>query len=150
MENTDMELNTYEVVLSRYGAKTVQAKSRAAAKYASFLDYDITGGLGFGAYLKWVESVRLLHKFRPSDLFGDERQFERMKEARGIPFAFMGQRVLLNSNSRGPIEGTLCGANRSQNLNVLFDGHTNLENCHPHYQMAYFDASGAIVADYRK
>ena len=78
-------LNTYEVTLKGgYGSKTVQARSHSGAKYAAYMDYDVTGGLGFLAYLRWVESVRLLHRFRPSDLFGDPERFERMKRGGGL------------------------------------------------------------------
>ena len=100
-------MNTYIVEVHEYGQKMVQAKSRSAAKYAAYLDYDVTGGLGFKEYLKWIKSVRLVHKFRPSDLYGDVDQFERMKAARNIPFAFMGQKVVLSSQNRGEMVGTI-------------------------------------------
>lgn len=126
----------------------VQAKSRSAAKYAAYLDYDVTGGLGFKEYLKWIKSVRLVHKFRPSDLYGDVDQFERMKAARNIPFAFMGQKVVLSSQNRGEMVGTIVGANHTMNLDVVFDGTYHKENCHPHYRLTYYNHNNEPVARY--
>lgn len=142
-------LNTYEVTLKGgYGSKTVQARSHSGAKYAAYMDYDVTGGLGFLAYLRWVESVRLLHRFRRSDLLGDPERFERMKESRNLPFAFIGQRVVLHSGSRGDLSGIICGANHAHNLDVLFEGRTNTENCHPHYRLDYLDSAGQVIASF--
>ena len=138
-------LNTYEVKLKGYDEPlTVQGNSASSAKYATYLRLDTCAS--FKDFLSWVEAVRLLHRFRPSDLFGDPEQFERMKERRNIPFAYIGQRVILHSGKRGDIQGTICGANYSDNLNVVFDGTSWVENCHPHYQLDYLDCSGNMVA----
>lgn len=142
-------LNTYMVTLKGgYGSKTVQARSHSGAKYAAYLDYDVTGGLGFLEYVKWVESVHLLHKFRPSDLFGDPETFERMKTSRSLPFAHIGQEVVLHSSSRGDLRGIICGANHAHNLYVLFTGCTQTENCHPYYMLDYLDSNGQIIASF--
>lgn len=142
-------LNTYLVTLrGGYGSKTIQARSHSAAKYAAYVDYDVTGGLGFLQYLKWVESVRLLHRFKPSDLFGDPDTFERMKASRNLPFAYIGQKVVLHSKSRGDLCGIICGANHTHNLDVLFEGYSHTESCHPHYMMDYFNANGHIIASF--
>jgi len=141
-------VNTYIVELHEYGQKTIQAKSRSAAKYAAYLDYDVTGGLGFGEYLKHIKSVRLVHKFRPADLFGDAEQFEQVKIARGIPFAFMGEKVVLSSKKRGDLIGTIVGANHAMNLDVVFEGTYHKENCHPHYRLTYYDKNNMPVARY--
>jgi len=143
------KLDTYLVTLREgYGSKTVQAHSHSAAKYAAYKDYDITGGMGFLEYLKRVESVRLLHRFRASDLFGDPETFERMKVSRNLPFAYIGQKVVLHSGSRGELRGIICGANHSHNLDVLFEGCIHTENCHPHYMLDYLDGNGQIIASY--
>lgn len=87
-------------------------------------------------------------KFQPSDLFGDPIRFERLKQTRNIPFAYIGQKVVFHS-SGGDRIGIICGANSSSNLDILFDGTTWLANCHPHYMMDYYGADGEIVASYR-
>lgn len=141
-------MNTYEVELYEYGVKTVVAKSKSAAKYAAYLDYDVTGGLGFGEYLKWVKSVRLVHKFRAADLFGDVQCFERVKEARSIPFAYMGQKVVLRSNQRGDLSGVIVGVNHAMNLDVVFDGTFHKESCHPHYRLTYYNKNNEPIASF--
>ena len=139
-------LNTYEVTMMGGRAMTVQGKSRSAAKYAAFLEDD--SSLHFGEFLRYVEAVHLLHRFRPSDLFGDPERFERMKEARGIPFAYIGEPVILHSPSRGDLRGIICGSNSSMNLDILFDGCTHAENCHPHYRLTYLDSKGKSIANF--
>lgn len=142
-------MNSYTIELhGGYGSKIVVAKSKSAAKYAAYKEYDVTGGLGFGEYLKWIRSVRLLHKFRSSDLFGDAEQFERVKAARGIPFAYMGQRVMLDSSQRGALFGVIVGGNHAMNLDVVFDGTTHVESCHPHYKLTYYDKVNEPVASF--
>lgn len=138
-------LNTYEVKIRGYDQPlTVQGHSAGAAKYAAYQRLDTCDS--FFDFLSWVEAVRLLHRFRPSDLFGDPERFERMKERRGIPFAYIGQRVILHSGTRGDIQGTICGANHSDNLDIVFDGTSWTENCHPHYQLDYLDGTGNVIA----
>lgn len=141
-------MNTYIIELHEYGSKTVVAKSKSAAKYAAYLDYDVTGGLGFGEFLKWVKSVRLLHKFRPADMYGDAEQFDRVKAARNIPFAYIGQKVVLHSERRGNLEGIIVGANHAMNLNVIFNGTYHEENCHPHHRLTYFNENGDPIASF--
>ena len=150
-KNRKSQLNSYVVNLKGgYGSKCVQAYSHGGAKYAAYVDYDVTGGLGFGAYLKWVESVHLLHRFRPSDLYGDRERFERVRGYRNLPFAYIGQRVILHSKSRGDLCGIICGSNHAQNLDILFDGQSWTENCHPYYQLDYLGPDGEVVASFRE
>lgn len=138
-------LNTFEVKIRGYNQPlAVQGHSAGAAKYAVYQRLDTCDS--FFDFLSWVEAVRLLHRFRPSDLFGDPERFERMKERRGIPFAYIGQRVILHSGTRGDIQGTICGANHSDNLDIVFDGTSWTENCHPHYQLDYLDGTGNVIA----
>ena len=69
-----------------------------------------------------------------------------MNERRGIPLAYSGQRVILHSGTRGDIQGVICGANHSDNLDIVFDGASWTENCHPHYQLDYLDRAGNVIA----
>ena len=100
-------LNTYEVKIRGYNQPlAVQGHSAGAAKYAAYQRLDTCDS--FFDFLSWVEAVRLLHRFRPSDLFGDPE--------------------------------------RSDNLDVVFDGTSWTENCHPHYQLDYLDGTGNVIA----
>ena len=117
-------MNTYMITLSGYDrSATAYGETPGKAKYNFFL------GMGdlfdsFAEFLRFVKSIRLIHKFRPCDLFGDIEQFERMKEYRNIPFAFMGMKVILKSGSRGNIIGTIVGSNDSMNwiIHTIFLG----------------------------
>jgi len=77
-------------------------------------------------------------------LFGDYEQFERIKKARGIEFAFQGMRIQVCGKM-----GNIVGGNHSQNLDVVFDGQWSSNNCHPWYETVYYDNAGNILADYR-
>lgn len=141
-------MNTYLITLSRYDRPaTAYGETPGKAKYNSYLEM---GDLfdSFAEFLRFVKSIKLIHKFRPCDLFGDIEQFERMKECRNIPFAFMGMKVILKSRSRGNIKGIIVGSNDSMNLDICFDGTCHKENCHPHYKLIYLDNSGDIVAEF--
>lgn len=141
-------MNTYVITLSGYDrSATAYGETPGKAKYNFFLG---VGDLfnSFAEFLRFVKSIRLVHKFRPCDLFGDTEQFGRMKEYRDIPYAFMGMRVILKSGSRGNIKGTIVGSNDSMNLDICFDGTCHKENCHPHYKLIYLDNSGNIEAEF--
>lgn len=70
-------------------------------------------------------------------------KMEDFREARQMPFVKRGMRVM----HRGKW-GRVAGANRSANLNIIFDGEKVSKNCHPHWAMRYFDKSGRMVAEY--
>jgi len=93
-------MNTYVITLSGYDrTATAYGDTPGKAKYNFFLE---AGDLfeSFAKFLQFVKSIKLIHKFRPCDLFGDDEWFERMKKYRDIPFAFMGMKVILKSKSR--------------------------------------------------
>ena len=71
--------------------------------------------------------------------------FKETVISRGIPFAEIGMRVEFEGK-RGVIKGT----NSSANLDVLFDGEKQKSNCHPTYEMIYFNNNGSICMDYRE
>ena len=141
-------MNTYLITLSRYDRPvTACGETPGKAKYNTYLEM---GDLfdSFAEFLRFVKNIKLIHKFRPCDLFGDIEQFNRMKEYRNIPFAFMGMKVILKSKSRGNIKGVIVGSNDSMNLDICFDGTFHKENCHPYYELIYLDNSGDIVAEF--
>ncbi|WCD44006.1 hypothetical protein ECML606-1_000055 [Escherichia phage ECML-606-1] len=76
------------------------------------------------------------------------KQFEEgMARTRGITFAKLGMMVEV----QGDI-GTIAGVNGSANLDVVFANQLKYgkhkHNCHPMYQIKYFDNNGKVVADY--
>jgi hypothetical protein len=131
----------YERPASAYGETSGKAKYNLFLELGDLFD-------SFAEFLRFVSSVKIIHKFSPSDLFGDIQSFELMKEYRNIPFAFMGMKVILKSNNRGNLKGTIVGSNDSMNLNVCFDGTYCKENCHPHHELIYLDNSGKVIAEY--
>jgi len=46
--------------------------------------------------------------------------------------------------------GEIKGFNRSSNLNVLFDDSEEESNCHPTWEICYFDKNMNILKDFRK
>lgn len=79
-----------------------------------------------------------------------QQQFiEDMKRLRGIDFARLGMLVEVSGDS-----GTIVGMNRSANLDVVFANQQKHgkrpHNCHPTWEIAYFNENNEIIADYRK
>ena len=136
-------MNTYEVLVNGMSPYRAVSESPAKAKYDCFIYISDVWDITFGQFLKEVLSCRKIGAFKPSDLFGDREQFERVKQARGIEFAYMGMRVEVCGKP-----GTIVGGNDSLNLNVVYDGWYHADNCHPWYRVKYFDKKGNIVAEY--
>jgi hypothetical protein len=62
---------------------------------------------------------------------------------RGIPFAYCGMRVEVAGKL-----GVIVGHNSSANLDVLFDGWDHPSNCHPWWEVKYFDRAGGVIVEY--
>lgn len=71
-------------------------------------------------------------------------QFQETAEQRGIPFAKKGMRVEVAGKP-----GLIKNFNIRANLDVLFDGEKEVSNCHPTWEIVYFDKSGKIIKDFR-
>lgn len=76
------------------------------------------------------------------------KQFEEdMARCRGITFAKLGMMVEVSGDV-----GTIVGMNGSANLDVQFANQLKYgkhkHNCHPQYQIKYFDNGGNVVADF--
>ncbi|MDO8416568.1 MAG: hypothetical protein Q7S87_10205 [Agitococcus sp.] len=71
-----------------------------------------------------------------------------MARQRNITFARIGMLIEVNGDI-----GTIRGMNSSANLDVVFANQMKLgkhkHNCHPTWETRYFDAQGAVIADYR-
>ena len=65
--------------------------------------------------------------------------------SRGVPFVYIGMRVELEGRL-----GTIKGFNHSANLDVVFDGEKQKTNCHPTWEIIYFNPDGSICEDFRE
>ncbi|PRT20019.1 hypothetical protein C6360_20375 [Bacillus wiedmannii] len=77
-------------------------------------------------------------------MYSAEKHFKKMQKIRKLDFAYMGMRV----NVAG-MWGTIVG-NWKTNLFVLFDGEIEKHNCHPFWEIAYYDDEGELVRSYQK
>ena len=68
-----------------------------------------------------------------------------VKVTRGLPFLKRGMKVYHHHNKRF---GVITSGNDSRNINVRFDGDKFSVNCHPKWQIKYFDTDGKILADF--
>lgn len=126
--------------VQRYIAET---HGKAKAEHYRYLQ----DGLWEDDFFTVVKSMkcRKLGEASIIHFFGDAEQFERMKIARGIEFAWQGMKIQV-----GDRKGTIVGSNSSHNLDVVFDGTWHAANCHPWYETVYFANDGNVLADYRK
>jgi hypothetical protein len=68
-----------------------------------------------------------------------------VKEQRGLKFVKKEMKVQSTYSMKF---GIIKSGNESGNLNVLFDGEKQVDNCHPTWCMRYFDADGNVLAEY--
>lgn len=70
-----------------------------------------------------------------------------VKEQRGLEFVKIGMKVEHSYGGKTQV-GKIVSGNSRGNLNILFEGKNNPENCHPTWAMKYFDANGNVLAEY--
>lgn len=134
-------LSAYEFTLGRYPSAphTAFGTTMAKARYAAYLDlaecYET-----FPDFLHDIKSSR-----RVCVLPRPDKAFAEMRVRRSIPFARIGMTVMV-----GGRYGTIVGVNASDNLDILFDGDTTPSNCHPTWNIAYYDDVGNLLADFRE
>ena len=110
-------------------------ETAAKAKWQCFRYFtlELSYDLSFKDFLKSLSYCRKIGGFKPSDLYGDREQFDRIKKARGIEFAYIGMRIEVCGKM-----GTIVGGNDCMNLDVVKDGTYYTDNCHPWYKTKYF------------
>ena len=69
--------------------------------------------------------------------------FRHMAESRAIPFAHVGMKVQV-----GDRFGRIIGHNSASNLDVLFEDGRHSMNCHPNWDITYYDEAGSVLASY--
>jgi len=109
------------------------------ARYAAYLNLSECYE-NFAAFLNDIESSHRVCTPPQSS-----RTFAEMRIRRGIPFAYLGMTVKISGR-----RGIIVGVNASDNLDVLFDGDTEPSNCHPTWNITYYDDVGNLLADFRK
>lgn len=133
-------LCAFEVELKPYPGHPHQVTATTAgkAKYQVYLDvaelFD-----NFESFIQNVESVRKVGKTAHLDARA-AKNFYRVCEARGVPFARIGMDVNVAGRN-----GTIVEANESANFNVLFEDGT-IGNCHPCWNITYFSTTGEPIA----
>jgi hypothetical protein len=114
----------------------VHETSRGRAKSQFVRDLDIDG-IGF-------TDIRSRNLGKPMNTEG----ISRVAKHRGVPFAKAGMRVQV-----GQSRGHIVGHNSSANFDVLFDEGPYKGarlNCHPRWEMVYFDDAGNVLFDFRE
>lgn len=111
-------IRTFEVGLDDFYCEkyyeNIIANSYSQARYKFW--YEHRDSLKpFNKAMNFIK-VRSLGKLEPEYFFGDEYEFNRMKEHRNIPFTYMGMKVEIDGK-----QGIIMGSNYSFNLDVCFD-----------------------------
>ena len=70
---------------------------------------------------------------------------EYVKNKRGLKFIELGMRC---KNTYLDKYGTIKGGNSSGNIDVLFDGESDVSNVHPEWAMEYYDEEGNVISEY--
>lgn len=70
-----------------------------------------------------------------------------VKNQRGLPFVKKGMRVEIITKD-GSKAGKITGGNESGNIDVKFEGTKYSVNCHPKYNIRYFDNDGNVLAEF--
>lgn len=136
-------MNTYKIKLKGYQTETlICAETSGKAKYAHYLQLDEMFE-SFAFYLYFVESCKCLRRAKKEDYFRQSDGFVRTKNYRGVPLADYGTEVELDGK-----RGFIIGSNDSCNFDVSFEN--GIFNCHPNYELVYFDGCGQVLYDFRK
>ncbi len=138
-------MNTYEFAMGEWPHERTETEIALTASKARYQLYRKHADCyeSFWQFLFDIRSTKLIHKFTVSDLFGDREKFNHTKNYRNIEFAEIGMRIEVDG-----MMGTICGSNRSANLDVCFDGQYWTSNCHPWWMTKYFDKDGKVIAEY--
>ena len=139
-------MNTYDIswrdnfphddYIGQFSGKTPGQAKAACFNYLEDCGYD-----DFFETVRCFK-VRLIHKWRVSDLF-NINNVEMFQRQRAMPFLLIGMRV----EAIGKM-GTVCGINSSLNLDVCIDGEHHCKNYHPYWKMKYFGSKGELIKSY--
>jgi hypothetical protein len=140
------QLKSFECTIEDwYGRDCVEhyiATTPAKARYKMYKEYSELLPK-YAECFRWIKS-KCLGVINASYLFGDVEMFDSVCLKRGITFAKQGMKVNINGKF-----GTVLGGNSHSNLDVLFDGQECSSNCHPHWEITYYDDHKNIIMDYK-
>ncbi len=111
--------------------ETIIATTASKARYSFYLKLD--SDASYKEIFKYIR-VRTIGRTRASDFFGDKEQFNRICKSRKIEFAYQGMTIDVAGQ-----KGIIVGGNNHNNLDVVMEGKTYSENCHPTWETTYFD-----------
>lgn len=92
---------------------------------------------------KYIRS-RSLGRVDPSHFFTDVEMFNRVCKSRLIEFAYQGMTVDVSGK-----KGWIVGGNLHNNLDVFFEKSQGIHNCHPWYDITYYNNDMTIVMNYK-
>jgi hypothetical protein len=92
----------------------------------------------------WIKS-KSLGEVDIKYFFTNLERFEDTCRKRGITFAKQGMKVKVAGNY-----GRIVGSNSSMNLDVLFDGHERSSNCHPYWDITYYDDDNNVIKEFKE
>jgi len=125
-------LRSYEVWVHPDSNHTTNVVAESAGKaklqFRDYLDMDID---------------YIYFRCRVMPGFVTDESFLETANYRDVPFARIGMRVEV-----GDRKGMIVGKNSSANFNVIFDGKDGPLNCHPNWNIKYFDDNGALIREF--
>jgi len=121
--------------------ETIIAKTASQARYSFYLKMDFDQP--YKQLFKYIR-VKTIGRTRVSDFFGDEQQFKGVCEKRGINFCYQGMTIDIDGQ-----KGIVVGANNHCNLEVVMEGTTYAQNCHPYWKATYYDKDMNIIKDFK-
>lgn len=121
--------------------ETIIAKTASQARYSFYLKMDFDEP--YKKLFKYIR-VKTIGRTRVSDFFGDEQLFKGVCEKRHIEFCKQGMIIDVDGK-----KGIVVGANNHCNLEVVMEGTTHIETCHPHWQTTYYDDKMNIIKDFK-
>jgi len=130
-------LKTFECRIENFDrsgdfVKSIIALTRSKARYQFWKDEQEV--LNDWEYVLKHIKVRSLGKFSIDHLYSkDSEGFERVCKSRGIEFAYIGMEIKHKDK-----KGVIVGHNHCSNLDIVFEGDTYSQNCHPRYEMSYY------------
>jgi len=122
--------------------ETISARTAAAARYRYYILMD--SDTSYKDYFRHIKS-KCIGNFRIEHVFGDIERFNKTRDYRNIPFAYQGMIIDVNGK-----KGWIVGSNGSMNLDVVFEGESLPQNCHPHWETTYYDNDMKVVKCYKK
>jgi hypothetical protein len=141
-------LKTYECTVKNYFnsgehlTETVVALSPSKARYQFYRNMDSDE-----PYKDWFKAIHVksLGAMKPSDFFEDVERFNDICERRGMEFVRMGMTIDVAGK-----KGIVVGGNSSLNFNVIMEGTTHAQNCHPTWETTYYDKQMNVIKDFKK